>query len=188
MDLEMNDDERIEVTYDKTWSSHPNWIRKLQLYSKFAPSHEKPDCLSSDCDEWCGTHTASLRTSMVNRQDISLLGRRPAGRLIAEGDLQATKFSVSHNLVLRHLLLVCRLRNKGWLTEVLKQPVNHKSWLTGFRSFVRIPSTIPTGTSRLDIWTFGLWWTICCGIPKPDFCVVQPCRFFFSRKNTSLVV
>ena len=49
----------------------------------------------------------------------------------------------------------CRLRNKEWLTGVLKQPVNHKSWLTGFRNFVRIPSTIPTGTSRLDIWIFG---------------------------------
>ena len=49
----------------------------------------------------------------------------------------------------------CRLLDKGWLTQVLKQPVNHKSWLTGFRSFVRIPSTIPTGTSRLDIWIFG---------------------------------
>ena len=50
----------------------------------------------------------------------------------------------------------CILSFKGWLTELLKRPVNHKSWLTGFRGFVRIPSTIPTGTSRLDIWIFGL--------------------------------
>ena len=50
---------------------------------------------------------------------------------------------------------MCRLFDKGWLTGVLKQPVNHKSWLTGFRGFARIPSTIPTGTSRLDIWLFG---------------------------------
>ena len=48
-----------------------------------------------------------------------------------------------------------RVRNKGWLMEVLKRSVNHRSWLKGFRSFVRIPSTIPTGTSRLDIWIFG---------------------------------
>ena len=69
-----------------------------------------------------------------------------------------------------------RVRNKGLLTEVLKRSVNHKSWLTGFRSFVRIPSTIPTGTSRLDIWIFRLWYPICCCTPNPDFCVVHPCR------------
>ena len=63
-----------------------------------------------------------------------------------------------------------RVRNKGWLTEVLKWSVNHKSWLTGFRSFVRIPSTIPTGTIR------------CC-IPNADFFVVQPCRGLFFQKK-----
>ena len=59
------------------------------------------------------------------------------------------------NIVVSSSIAWIRLRDKGWLTEVLKRSVNHKSWLTGFRSFVRIPSTIPTGTSRLDIWIFG---------------------------------
>ena len=79
--------------------------------------------------------------------------------------------------------------NKGWLTEVPKRSVNHESWLTGFRSFVRIPSTIPTGTSRLDIWIFGYLdygnqFVAASPIRTSVWC--SPAGGFFSRKNRSL--
>ena len=92
-----------------------------------------------------------------------------------------------HDMWAPHAHHVFRLRNSGWLTEVLKRSVNHKSWLTGFRSFVRIPSTLPTGTSRLDIWIFGyldygnpfvaaspVRTSVCC---SPAVC------FFFQKKR-----
>ena len=75
------------------------------------------------------------------------------------------------------------------MTEVLKRSVNHKSWLTGFRSFVRIPSTIPTGTSRLDIWIlgyldYGIQFVAASPIRTSVWC--SPAGGFFSGKNRSL--
>ena len=48
---------------------------------------------------------------------------------------------------------MCRLRNKGWLIEVLKRSINHESWLIGFRGFVRIPSIWIYG--YMGIWIYG---------------------------------
>ena len=70
---------------------------------------------------------------------------------------------------------------------MLKRPINHKSWLTGFRGFVRIPSTIPPAPPD---WISGY-----LDYGK-QFVAASPIRtsvwsspaggFFFSRKNRSL--
>ena len=77
-----------------------------------------------------------------------------------------------------------RGRHKGWLTEVLKRPVNHKSWLTGFRIFIRIPSTSQPAPPDWISGYLDIWIMVTNLLRLPPSGLLCGCRFFFPEKTS----